>query len=75
MPPSFMSRDQVIDRLALMLAGLQVPLSMSQQLGVEVLGQAEQPYRELLQDSGFGWRNDYDFRVYLERTLREDNDV
>jgi hypothetical protein len=53
------------ENLAKLLAGLQVPLS----IGVP-LGAADEPYRELLGDSGFGWRNADDFENWLTEVFR-----
>jgi hypothetical protein len=58
------NRDKLIARLAQLLAGLQVPVSMSMPLGT-----ADDPARELMADAGFGWKNVEDFERYLRKTL------
>lgn len=60
-----MNREELIAALGKMLAGLQVPLS----LGGPRLGAAAEPYREILRDSGFGWRDADEFADYLRRRL------
>lgn len=65
-----MDRDLLIDTLARVLAGLQVPLSLDGRL----LGTAAAPYREILNDSSFGWRSDVEFADYLRRTLTPADD-
>lgn len=67
---STMTCEAVLDRLALILAGLQVPLSIDP----HILGSAAEPFRQLLHDSGFGWRNEYDFREYLRSALEISRD-
>jgi hypothetical protein len=59
-----MTRDERVQALAELLAGLQVPLSIG------ILGAAQEPYRRLLNDvPGFGWRTADDFRPYAEEIL------
>lgn len=64
-----MERDQLIETLAAVLAGLQAPLSMSGDLGVTVLGAADEPYRRILADRGFGWCDAAEFEDYLRKVL------
>jgi hypothetical protein len=61
------NRDELIHDLAEILAGLQVPLSMDGR----ILGAAAAPYRQILRDSGYGWRGSEDFEEYLRDRLDE----
>lgn len=60
-----MDRDTLIETLAQVLAGLQAPLS----LGGGLLGTADAPLRQVLMDSGFGWRTAEEFETYLRERL------
>lgn len=60
-----MTSDEALDDLAELLAGLQVPLS----LGHGLLGAADEPYRRLLGELGFGWRDAEEFRAGLVELL------
>ena len=60
-----MTREELLEALAKILAGLQVPLS----LGPGLLGAADEPYRKVLAETGFGWKNAEDFKTYLEGVL------
>lgn len=64
-----MERPELVDLLAEILAGLQVPLSISAEAGFCVLGAAEEPYCRLLAETGFGWRTKEDFVAVLEEGL------
>jgi hypothetical protein len=64
-----MTRDEKIRSLAEVLAGLQVPLSISGELGHKILGAADEPFRTLLRDVGFGWHDADDFEEYLRDGL------
>lgn len=60
-----MTKDELIEALAKVLGGLQVPMSMG-----PVLGAADKPYREIYADlGGFGWRDDEAFHAYLRTKL------
>ena len=63
-----MDRDELIAQLALVLAGLQVPLSLP---GSDMrLGTAREPYVKLLSElPGFGWRDAADFEAGLREVL------
>lgn len=61
-----MTREELIAKLASVLAGLQVPLSID---GKVMLGAANEPYREILAASGFGWRTAEEFEEWLTGTL------
>lgn len=68
-----MNRDELIEALAALLAGLQVPLSLN---GPLMLGAGCEPYRKILHDAGFGWKDDEVFETYIRETLeREFNDA
>jgi hypothetical protein len=61
------NRDEVIKKLALILAGLQVPRSLD---GPVMLGAAMAPYDELMHAlRGFGWTNAAELVPELERVL------
>jgi hypothetical protein len=59
-----MDRDELIARLAQILAGLQVPVSLRMNLGT-----AQQPLLAVFDDSGFGWKTGEHFEDYLRRRL------
>jgi hypothetical protein len=61
-----MTREELIAALANVLAGLQVPLSID---GKVMLGAANEPYREILAEVGFGWHNAEQFQEWLTQTL------
>jgi hypothetical protein len=62
-----MTRDDLLNDLAELLAGLQVPLSLN---GPVMLGAGCEPYRRILDGlPGFGWRGAEDFLPELSRLL------
>jgi len=61
------TREELLEALAKILAGLQVSLSMPG--GSGLLGAADEPYRKVLAETGFGWKNAEDFKTYLEGVL------
>ena len=61
-----MTKDELIEELAVLLTGLQVPLSLG---GAQVLGAADEPYRKILADRGWGWADVGDFQKYLAQHL------
>jgi hypothetical protein len=59
-----MDREELLNRLADLLAGMQVPLSLG------ILGGAEEPFRDILRDENtFGWRDAEHFKNYLNKKL------
>jgi hypothetical protein len=71
-PAHDLTREATIDAIAKVLAGLQVPLSMAGQMpggSNRLLGAADEPYRALLAESGFGWRDAADFATWLHKVL------
>lgn len=58
------TKDQLIDDMASVMAGLQVPLSLGMHFGT-----ADEPYRRILNETGFGWRDADDFRTALTEIL------
>jgi hypothetical protein len=68
-----MELAELIEKLAKILAGLQVPLSIG---GPTFLGAAYEPYREILNDEKtFGYRQSEDFEAYLRRKILEATSV
>ena len=57
-----MTRDEVIQKLGQLMAGLQVPISLALPLGVG--GQAWRELSDAL-DVGFGWKTDVEYADYL----------
>jgi hypothetical protein len=65
-----MDREELLNKLAEMLAGMQVPYT----LGEGLLGAARQPYLDILIDGdkegiSMGWREPEDFKKYLDKKL------
>lgn len=62
-----MGREELLDNLATLLAGLQVTHS----LDPAMLGSAAQPWREIHNAVGFGWMDDAQYRAYLDEVLAD----
>jgi hypothetical protein len=59
-----MAREEVIESLAAVLAGLQVPMSMQMPLGA-----ALKPLEAIYAEVGFGWHDRKDFEDWLRKEL------
>ena len=66
--PDRMTRDELIQTLAEVIAGLQVPISISGELGTKVLGVADAPARKLLGLVG-GWAKPEEFATAFTKIL------
>ena len=69
-----MERAELITTLAEVIAGLQVPISISGELGTKVLGVADAPARKLLGLVG-GWAKPEEFELVFKRILEGDDAV
>ncbi len=63
-----MTRDELIKTIAEVMAGLQVPISISGEMGVNVLGVADAPARELLGLVG-GWAKPEEFEAAFTKII------
>lgn len=65
-----LTRDEMVTELAKVLNGLMVPLSLSGEMGMNILGAATDPYRGILTDMGrLGYPDVSEWETYLRERL------